>query len=155
VRLEDVTAKIAAGLVELDATPYQHGGVTEVWNEAPIPLDPVYQPESVEHLSFSVLARTSDVTAEERGPHGSVIRCRSQIDVSFAYRLRPTEMLTDSRSAMAAARAVISLVNGEELWGSESDVIVTVTQRYKPVVTLQDCFQLTTTSFAIEHDEEI
>jgi hypothetical protein len=157
VELERITEKIAEALTaNLVATPYLQG-VTESWRESPNPTGDVGGESA--HLTFSVLCRASPVTDQRRGQTGEVIRCKSAIEVVFAYHVRADTEVEDTRLAKRAAREIIAVVNDESKWlgpGDGDDVVVRVRERFRPTFLLTDePYVLVAVGFDIDHDEEI
>lgn len=153
---------IAARITALPVDLYQQGNASaraEAWHEAAVPVDPTFEPESLAHLSFEVLTRSSPVAQGQPGSQHryraqGLLRCSSQIDVVFAYRVRPTEQRADYRLAQHAALDIVKAVNA--LDDTEpGDLIVRPTERFAPAWDPDGPWLLVRVGFQIDHDEEV
>jgi hypothetical protein len=159
VELERICEEIATAITaNMDSTPYRQGGVEDTWHETDDVTGDI-QNDLTAHLTFSVLPRSSPVTNQRRGDAGDVIRCKSQIEVVFAYHIRVDQQRDDLRLAMRGAREIIAIVNNEALWAGVEDggdVVVMVRERFRPTLLLtEEPYALVAVGFDIDHDEEI
>ena len=157
MRLDQVESEIGDALTALSATAYvQVGG--EVWTESPIPLTPTWEPETTQHLAYSVVVSQSTSLDMERDTPGGVTRVSSTVSIFWAYSIRPMQALDDSRLQLRSAGDIIALVNDEVgNWSNETDgdAVATLLTAYELVAVVGSAgapFQIARVVFRVDHE---
>lgn len=152
--ISDVLQKLTLHLAALAAEPFLQGIPDEAWHEVTQPFGAAEEAHGISHLAFAVLALRSPSTSGDRDATGWEVQARTEIEVQFAYRLRPDTQLADYRQAFAAARAVVRAVLDDQAW-SGGEATALLLDGAQPLVAGDGDFVLIRTTYQVVHSYEV
>lgn len=156
--LPDLEEAVVAAVTALSPLPYRHEGEDAVWHESLIPLSPIYDPESLAHLAFSVSTQSSQSAGQDiqhRHKPGGLLLVESRVEVVFTYRIRADgAQVLDYRMSQRAARDVVAAVNA---LGNSPTVHCAVRpeERFSPLWDMSGQWLMVRTTFTITHEEAV
>lgn len=140
----------------LDATPYQQDDA-DAWKVSlrPMRTGLDLEPDSLAHLSFSVMGAATASKDDYRHVVGRDMRNVARLEVSFNYRIRPDSQLTDWDLASDAAEDIVKTVFAEDTWAPMDCEVINVVDGFTPQYADEDLILGVTLMFTVTYRSEI
>lgn len=136
----------------LPYTDFQQNEINERWNHSQNPIVIDGQADPLAHLGF--LVALGDAVYTTGGRRNSITKIRARVEVSFTYRLRPTDQVADMRLSTVAAREIIRLVCDEAAW-APGEVNAIPQTRYSAQLVPDQPYLFVVTSFDLDFEEPV
>jgi hypothetical protein len=160
-----VEEAIVARITALDASAYTLGRLAKAkWHESDAPLSVISDTSALGHLSFGVWISTAPNSNDGRGVTwvnngiDNLVEIDARLTVAFAFQLRPTVSVADSRVATEAAHDVV--VAAMAAWTADDEatygtVTVRLVDAMQTAVSLDGDWLLITQSYITSFDLDL
>jgi len=146
IDLPEIVAWIVEGVEALNATDYAQEGYAATWRRSPhLLVDAEGHPAG--HLAFVVAVVADDGTDREQDHASGTAQFLAQVEVTFAYHLRPMAASTDELLAMAAASDVM-----RSLLRAWPEAVVDPVNKWEPRFNSEYDWLICTVSVTVRHE---